>query len=309
MRSMIGEYQQITPFQTAGSGSAKWCIATRMGQRFFVKQFLSPVFPKTTTNKMLYQKQQERCVLFETKKQRLYHAMGCVLGDVLVPVIDFFCYQGHYFAISEEVPTSQMTIENTRHLSAKHRRNILLSLALGLQRLHLQGIVHADLKPENALLTLENDTFDVRLIDVDSGFLLEDPPKDENELQGDPAYLAPEAFLCMAGAGDHQLLTEKIDTFAFGLIIHFVWTGEWIGFDQSKYHYPFEVVLDQGNLVMSESLPEVHRSLVASMLQLDPKQRPSDAKLIKHLSSTSTDAGSHRQRLAPINGMSRFMKR
>ena len=221
---MIGAYEPLTPLQTAGSGSARWCIARRGTRRFFLKEFLSPVYPAENTNAVLREKQMARCRRFEEKKRRLYSAMSCVIGDTLVPVTDFLRFGLHYYAISEEIPEPRLTGESSvETLSREEKREILLSLALCLQRLHLQGIVHADLKPEHVLLRKGTLGYEARLIDLDSGFLTEDPPAPGGETEGDPLYLAPEAFLRMTGeAAD---IGPAIDTFAFGAILHRLWTG------------------------------------------------------------------------------------
>lgn len=45
MSALIGGYRPLTPLRTAGSGSARWCIAARGLEKYFLKQFLSPVYP------------------------------------------------------------------------------------------------------------------------------------------------------------------------------------------------------------------------------------------------------------------------
>ena len=105
----IGAYELLTPLQTAGSGSARWCIARRGQRRFFLKEFLSPVYPAENANPVLREKQLAR---FEEKKRRLYSAMSCVIGDTLVPVTDFFRFGLHYYAVSEEIPEPRLTGES-----------------------------------------------------------------------------------------------------------------------------------------------------------------------------------------------------
>ena len=189
----IGAYELLTPLQTAGSGSARWCIARRGQRRFFLKEFLSPVYPAENANPVLREKQLARCRRFEEKKRRLYSAMSCVIGDTLVPVTDFFRFGLHYYAVSEEIPEPRLTGESAvETLPMEDKREILLSLALCLQRLHLQGIVHADLKPEHVLLRKGELGYEARLIDLDSGFLADDPPAPGGDTEGDPVYLAPE---------------------------------------------------------------------------------------------------------------------
>ena len=194
----IGAYEPLTLLQTAGSGSARWCIARRGTRRFFLKEFLSPVYPAENANPVLREKQLARCRRFEEKKRRLYSAMSCVIGDTLVPVTDFFRFGLHYYAVSEEIPEPRLTGESAvETLPMEDKREILLSLSLCLQRLHLQGIVHADLKPEHVLLRKGELGYEARLIDLDSGFLADDPPAPGGDTEGDPVYLAPETFLRM----------------------------------------------------------------------------------------------------------------
>lgn len=300
MNDVIAGYRCLTPMQTAGSGSARWCIATRGLQRYFLKEFLSPVFP-ARTDTPLGKRQLERCRRFEERKQRLYAAASCVIGDVLVPVIDFFRSDGHYYAVSEAAPEGHLTAENASHLTDAEKRTLLFELAVCLQRLHSQGVVHADLKPEHVLLIRQPDGWRTQLIDLDSGFLMEDPPEGEQEMEGDPAYLAPEMFLRMVG--ETAPLGAALDTFAFGMLIHQIWTGELPGFDRSRYHYLYEAVLDGGEIHLK--LPQAWQTTIEKMLSADPGDRPADADVAALFAPEHTAAG---DKLRNSNGLRRLMK-
>lgn len=307
MTGRIGEYSPLTPLQTAGSGSARWCIASRGGQRFFLKQFLSPVYPPKADT-LIKEKQRERCRQFESRKQRLYSAMSCVLGDTLVPVLDFFRYSGHYYAVSEAVYT-EINGENKTGLTETEKQQVLYHLALCLQRLHVQQVVHADLKPEHILLTNRSWGYQVRLIDLDSGFLLDDPPPLGSGLEGDPVYLSPEAFLRMTGMD--APMTAAIDRFAFGAIIHRLWTGELPGFDHDKYAYLYEAVLDGAEVKLSDTLPDPMRLLVRELLNADPEKRPDDATCVRVLGEgVAPVGGTHLpQGDEPLNSLAKFMRK
>ena len=251
----IGAYDPLTPLQTAGSGSARWCIARRGTRRFFLKEFLSPVYPAENANPVLREKQLARCRRFEEKKRRLYSAMSCVIGDTLVPVTDFFRFGLHYYAVSEEIPEPRLTGESAvETLPMEDKREILLSLAMCLQRLHLQGIVHADLKPEHVLLRKGELGYEARLIDLDSGFLADDPPAPGGDTEGDPVYLAPETFLRMAG--EQADMDPAIDTFAFGAILHRMWTG---ALPETDAPYLYEAALEKQPIRISNQLPPMNR--------------------------------------------------
>ena len=296
----IGSYECLTPFATAGSGTACWCVAQRDGRSVFLKQFLSPALPaESLRGTPLWTMQQRRCEVFEARKRRLYAALGCVLGDCVVPVDDFFAYGGRYYAASEYIGEPRETMETLDTLTMREKRDVLFQFACALGRLHAQGVVHADLKPEHVLLQRQDDGFRVRLIDFDSGFLENEPP--ENAPEGDPVYLAPEAFLRMTGAA--SALDRKVDTFAFGAILHRFWTGELPQTGDCQYLY--EAALSDADVGFSSELPLPYRLLVQQALQGNPAQRPDDAELVRVLSPPAEPG---RLREQPFNGLSRFWK-
>lgn len=309
MAKRIGVYEQLTPMRTVGSGSARWCIVRREGQRFFLKEFLSPVYPAEGKQTPLAVKQRSRCEAFEEQKHRLYTALSCVIGETLVPVIDFFRHEGRYYAVSEEVPRPHISAEEVSGLSQREKRGLLYALAECLQRLHTQGVVHADLKPEHLLLLGGAGQYRLRLIDLDSGFLEEDPPTEQREIEGDPVYLAPETFLRLMG--EDVPLTGKLDTFAFGILIHRLWTGELPFMNRSRFAYLYEAVLAGAEVRLSPVLPLAYRLLVQRMLRKEPEERPEDAEIVRLLSSPKGE-GSPPASAAedgPLNGLSRFMKK
>ena len=305
MPEWIGEYKCLTPMRTAGSGSARWCIASRGLNRYFLKEFLSPVYPAQEGTE-LSRRQQERCKVFEEQKQRLYAAISCVIGDTLVPVIDFFRFERRYYAVSELITESHITAEEASSLSDYEKRNLLFSLALCLQRLHTQGVVHADLKPDHVLLIQMPRGYQARLIDLDSGFLADDPPRHERDMEGDPVYLAPEAFLRMVG--QESVLGPRLDTFAFGAMIHRIWTGELPGFDHERYNYLYEAALDGGSITLSPKLPAAYHRTVRSMLAANPQDRPTDVR-ITALFDREDGMQPEEAHDAPINGLSRLMRK
>ena len=298
MADLIGGYRPLTPMKTAGSGSARWCFAARGLERYFLKEFLTPVWP-VQENTPLGQKQCDRCEHFEDQKQRLYSAASCVIGDTLAPVIDFFQFERKYYAVSEAVADGCQTAETAENLTDEQKRKLLYELALCLQRLHMQGVVHADLKPDHVLLMQDADGWRARLIDLDSGFLTSNPPTHSRDMEGDPVYLAPEAFLRMIG--QEVELGPKLDTFAFGAMIHRIWTGEIPGFDGERYQYLYEAALERAEIVISSKLPEKYHALVRRMLAGSPQDRPEDAEITAIFDAPMPQIRSRSAR--PVNGL------
>lgn len=302
MTQKIGGYDCLTPLRTAGSGSARWCIGFYGLDRYFIKQFLSPVYP-AEPDTPLGRKQAARCQAFEKQKQALYAALSCVIGGVLVPVVDFFRFEGRYYAVSEALSSAYVPAEEMRDWSCEQKRAVLFDLALCLQRLHMQGIVHADLKPEHVLLCADGQGFRTRLIDLDSGFLTDCPPRQAREMEGDPVYLSPEMYLNMAGTS--APLGPEVDTFAFGMMIHRLWTGSLPGFDRSRYDYLYQAALDGADISLSPNLPQSWRATVRAMLAATPAGRPADSDVVRLFDSPPQAA----PRPGPtVNGLRRFLR-
>ena len=300
----IGAYECVTPFATAGSGSARWCVARSEGQTVFLKQFLTPVQPRAAgAATALTRAQRARCDTFERRKKALYAALGCVLGDCVVPVLDFFAFEGRYYAVMEYVQTPYDTFETLGVPSQRIRRQLLFELARCLGRVHAQGIVHADLKPEHVLLQRDGDRLRVRLIDFDSGFLEEDPPPTTRDIEGDPVYLAPETYLRLSGRP--VSLTRKLDTFAFGAIAHRVWTGALPAPQTPGVVYLYEAALAGETIPLSDTLPIAYRWLIQKALSQQPEDRPDDGLLERLLAPPPAEP----QRNTVVeNGLHRFYR-
>jgi serine/threonine protein kinase len=296
----VGPYVCETPFETAGSGSARWCLADTDGRRFFMKQFLSPVIPSPSASEALQKKQRARCDEFKRRKEALYAAVSLTLGDCVVPVTDFFVFEGRFYAVSEYIQPPVETLDNLNGLPHARARQLLFELACCLTRLHAQGVVHADLKPEHALVQKQDGCDRLRLIDFDSGFLVSDPPTDADTVEGDPTYLAPETFLRMSGA--ENALTERLDTFAFGLIAHRLLTGCLPG--TSGRAYPYEAVLAGDAVRLSDRLPTAYRWVIRKALRSRPEERPDDGTLQRVFAPPPIQPVRTNR---AVNGLSRFL--
>jgi eukaryotic-like serine/threonine-protein kinase len=279
----IGEYRLTSPFITAGSGNARWCIAIKDDKQYFLKQFLAPVQPVQTTDEPteIIQKRRLRCAAFERRKLALYEALKGIKENCIVRVDDFFVHDGHYFAASEYITPSHRTFDSIRKVQPQLALRLLVSLAECLWKLHDHGVVHADLKPEHIIIEEEWGMPYIRLIDFDSGFLETVPPESQSNIEVDPVYLSPEAYRLITG--EPVTLNRYLDTFAFGLLIHQALTGELPQFDKAKYSYLYACVLDGGRITFSDKLSRRLRSLVHGMLKKDPASRPGDAEICRVL--------------------------
>jgi eukaryotic-like serine/threonine-protein kinase len=138
--------------------------------------------------------------------------------------------------------------------------SILRQMMAGLATLHASGIIHRDIKPNNIML--DGAGAHVRLWITDFG-LARAPDltvAGQGMIAGTPAYMAPELFL-------NQIPSQASDIFAFGLVLHEVFTGE-------------RAVRTTGGLsavpttgLKSAKVPSYCAHLVAECLSDDPKRR------------------------------------
>ncbi len=284
MATTYGGYEPLTPFTTAGSGSARWCFVCKGGHEYVLKEFLSPLSPgaEMVMAPDLRRKRFQRSQTFEDQKKRLYGALYSIHSDTLVPVIDFFRSDNKYYSVSERIKPPFLTGAQLLELPREAATECLRQLARCLMLLRDQGIVHADLKPDHLLLTPRANGSDLlRLIDFDNSFFEDAPPQNERDIAGDPVYLAPETFLCMVGRP--MPITHKADVFAMGILMHLLLTGELPRYD-ARYTYVYEAVLDGGVISLSPKAPVGLRTTLAAMLSQNAQDRPSYEEILAALS-------------------------
>lgn len=268
----INGYELEGDLTADNSGFSKWGFARKDGRKYFIKEFLSPVYPVYA--EYLTEEQVERkkagCRKYEQKMKKLYSDINNCSDGNLVRIQQFFRYGSKYYITTEQIETVEETVIYDQPLTVKKRLcRVLLHTVLGL---HRAGIVHSDIKAENILYKrLDSGAITAKLIDFDNCFPESSPPADVEEIHGDMWYMAPEIFRIISeekGKPD-----SAMDVFALGLVFHQILTGKRVGFDAEKYSYPFEALLNGDVLYCDSSVPEEFRGLLTAMLEKDPEKR------------------------------------
>jgi len=128
-------------------------------------------------------------------------------------------------------------------------RHVFRQLALALTALHEAGVVHADLKPSNFLITHG----DRRVVLFDFGLARPIGVASARDgIGGTPGYMAPEQTR-------GQALTEAVDWYAFGVVLHRALTGR--------------LPSPDGAASLADA-PEDLQRLCLDLLQDDPASRP-----------------------------------
>jgi len=282
----INGYILKAELKNANSGFSKWGFATKNGKEYFIKELISPVYPidKSIMSEELFRQRRTFCSQYEAKFKKFFGQINNASHGNLVRINEFFRSGSRYYLITEKVDGKSVSMDCIASLEDEKKLLLLKTAAHCFHDLHSAGIVHFDVKPSNILVkTTKSGNYVAKLIDFDSGFF-KGEVLDNKELGGDLTYLAPETFLAIYGEDVHP--DEKSDIFGLGLIFHEYYCGFLPYYDQNEYEYPYEAALD-GSLLKPDTdmMPDDMANLIASMLDADPKKRPSAEEIIKTLNT------------------------
>jgi serine/threonine protein kinase len=106
-------------------------------------------------------------------------------------------------------------MEENEVLKTSFAVDIMLQICEGLSRIHIEGIVHRDLTPNNILI---DDTGVVKIIDLDISRIKKETKSVDTTLMGTEGYTAPEQF------GFRQT-DERADIYSLGVLFNAMLTG------------------------------------------------------------------------------------
>ncbi len=280
----LGAYELTRPLSNQNAGYSVWGFGKRNGRNYFIKQFVAQKYPAndTVSSPERLQKKIQECYRFEQKKRAVYTKLNENSDGNAVRVDEFFRIESKYYIAMQKIDALPWDVETVASLPQSEIRRLCSIIAHGIVSIHAGHIVHADLKHDNILFTRSRSgATTAKIIDFDSGFLENDPPRAGDEIVGDLVYFSPEA--CRSIWGDEMQLTCKMDIFALGVLFHQYFTGELPQFNTKECSYPGEAVAKGEKLTVSPKLGGDIRQLLTEMLNPDPQQRPSAVEVFQAL--------------------------
>jgi serine/threonine protein kinase len=139
-------------------------------------------------------------------------------------------------------------------------------IADAITHVHKQGVIHADLKPNNLILGRGTQ---VKVIDYGLAWIKGEP---KDRVQGTPEYMAPET-------GSHKIINERTDIYNFGATMYrlvtlqlpplAIPTPDGLPVSKSYFQEQFVPVRQRNPLV-----PEGLADLIEQCLKFDANKRP-----------------------------------
>jgi serine/threonine protein kinase len=164
------------------------------------------------------------------------------------------------------------TLDTFPVLSIPRLVQIFLQTAAGLVHMHRRGVCHADLKPNNILLSRSGE---VKIIDYGLAWI-----KGENKgrVQGTPEYMAPEQ-------AKQGLVNERTDIYNFGATMYRLVTWRLPPSSAAKNDIPLDAKI-QAHLLkpvqeFNAEAPPALCDLIHSCLEPSPHKRPDRASEIQ----------------------------
>mmetsp|Transcript_39499 Transcript_39499/g.29174 ORF Transcript_39499/g.29174 Transcript_39499/m.29174 type:complete len:202 (+) Transcript_39499:388-993(+) len=148
-----------------------------------------------------------------------------------------------------------------------------VQIVSALQYMHAHKVIHRDLKLGNLFL---NDKMEVKIGDFGLATKVEFEGDRKRTICGTPNYIAPEI---LEGKTGHSY---EVDTWSLGVIIYTLLIGK-PPFETSDVKTTYQRI-KKNHYTFPESvkISKEAKSLVSSILQLDPAARPSLSQILEH---------------------------
>lgn len=271
-------YTVVQILKSGGQAEAGIARTTTSGKIFFIKRLLNIRYSDN-------QNRRKSCVAFENSRKRIYSQINTLTlpGASCTYTYDFFHDKHFYYVVTEWIDGFELCPAKVAgSLSVDEKLLISRVIMYSLMPFEANGIIHADIKPENIFLERRDNHWTSRVIDFESSFYADDPPAC-GLITGTEPYYSPE--LADYNNEDHHSsdvrLTTKSDIFALGVVLFELFFGYYPSVTEGEYLY--ESVLKGKVPAFPADAPEKLCRLIKRMIDCSPEKRPSVMETVNEL--------------------------
>lgn len=148
------------------------------------------------------------------------NALRLAASPPIVSMLDHGLWFGYPALVLEwlEGPCLGEVVATNGPLPLDRVDRIVRQILRAVETLHARGVIHADLKPENIMLSPHESGERVRIIDLGAALVNGVAMVDPGEVVGTPGYVAPELV-------DGDAVTAASDVYAIGALLFEMLTG------------------------------------------------------------------------------------
>lgn len=285
-------YTIFYPFKAGGQAEVAYATSSHSNHVFFIKRLLNIKYSK-------HKHIQKECERFETTRNEIYKKINSMtLDGATCPYVhDFFREGSFYYVVSRKIDGFSFSASDiSKYLTLDEKLFLCRTIAYSLYPLEKQGIIHGDIKPDNFILKKKDKCFISNMVDLESSFLLNNPPA-KGYIIGTEPYYSPELvdYNDEDNLVDKNVLSAKSDVFSLGVVFYELLTGTYPKIS-GKEVYAFEAVKHGEKIPIPETWPKALRTLILSMLDKKPSNRPTIMEILQSLKSIKIDT-------KPISGI------
>jgi len=269
------------------SSNGQYVFASKDGNKYFIKTYMRPKYPKDTASK-IYARKKKECDDWEADQKHLMEELQSVAGpsgNVVVPT-DFFRDGVSFYKVTLKVNMETLSPAEIAALPDRKEKLLFLKTLVGsVWALHRVRIVHGDLKPENILVSRSGaGKLISKITDFDDSYFENKLPSCDM-MVGTRNYYSPEMgqYICNEDRSLTEKVTCKSDIFALGIIFHEYLTGRKPTNPKFPEEHAYSIVGKGHELVLDSGLGSGMIALLKRMLDLNPAKRPDCGEVLAAL--------------------------
>lgn len=170
-------------------------------------------------------------------------------------------------------------LARSKNFTEAQAAHVMRGIFSALSYLHSNGIVHRDLKPENILCVNKKWPLDIKIADFGLALVYDQQGSEieARKMVGTPQYVAPEMLR-------EEKYGSAVDMWASGVILFMLLSGRFPFFGESKEELLRKILSVEYTFREEQwdGISDSAKSLVKSLLQIDPEKRLTATAALYH---------------------------